>query len=165
VAADHYATLDDVNALVPQQPFSASSKPSDAAVTRFIDDIALEMDASLGNVGYAVPVVAGVKALQLLRRICAYGALGLAQAARDTGVTTAVSASGREVENIWSQKYRASMKALCNPQDPFELPDAQRTNEQLQKQPDNVLRSFVQGVTDDSSYDPNAPVVSRYQTL
>lgn len=163
--ADHYATLEDVNGMVPQVPFTPTSKPSNSTVNAFIDDIALEMDASLANVGYVVPVVSGTKALQLLRRICAYGALGLAQACRDTGVTTAVNASGKEVENIWSQTYRARMKALCNPQDPFELPDAPRTNEQLQKQPDQVLRSFVQGVTDDTSYDPNAPVVSRYQVL
>lgn len=163
--ADHYCAIGDVNAMVPQAPFSTTSKPTATDVTAWIDEIALEMDASLGNVGYAVPVAAGPKALTLLRRICAYGVLGLAQAARDTGVTTAVNAAGKEVENIWSQRYRARMKALCDPQDPFELPDAQRTNEQLQKQPDNVLRSFVQGVTDDTSYDPNAPVVSRYQVL
>lgn len=166
MAADHYCTLEDLNQLAPQAPFSTTSRPSAVAVTAWIDDIALEMDASLANVGYVVPVVGGPLALQLLRRISSYGALGLAQASRDTGVTTAVSASGKEVENIWSQKYTQRMKALTNPQDPFELPDAPRTSEQLEKQPENVLRSFVQGVTDDPSYDPTvAPEIQRYQVL
>ena len=83
--ATHYTTIGAVNAFVPQAPFSANSKPTDANVTLWIDDIAQEMDASLANVGYVVPVVSGAKALQLLDRICAYGVLGLAQAARDTG--------------------------------------------------------------------------------
>lgn len=162
---DHYATLDDLNRLVSQVPFSATSKPTEAAVTQFIDDIAVEMDASLANVGYVVPVVSGPLALQLLRRICTYGALGLAQAARDTGVTTAVNARGQEVENLWSQKYTARMKALTNPQDPFELPDAPRTSEQLLKQGEQVLRSMADGITDDVDYVVDTPTITRYQTL
>lgn len=162
MAADHYCTVLDVNALAPQVPFSATSKPSESQVASFIEDIALEMDASLSNVGYTVPVVAGVKSLALLRRMCAYGALGLSQAARDTGVNTAISASGREVENLWSQKYTARMKALTNPQDPFELPDAPRTSQQLEKQGENVLRSSVQSVDDDNWL---TPTVTREQVL
>ena len=165
MAAAHYAALADVNALIPQSPFSGSSKPTDTAVTAFIDDVANDMDAVLANIGYVTPVVSGTSALQWLRKTCALGTLGLAQAARATNVTTAVSASGREAKNIWQQLYEDRMKALANPQDPTELPDAPRNNEQLLKQPDAVLRSFVQGVTDDPNYDPDAPEVTRYQTL
>lgn len=161
----HYSTLQDVNALVSQAPFTATSKPSETIVSGFLDDVANDMDMMLSNIGYVVPVVVGPRALQWLRKTCAFGAAGIAQAARDTGVTTAVNASGREVKNIWQQLYDARMKALIDPQDSTELSDAPRTNEQLQKQPDNVLRSFVQGVTDDPSFSPDAPVVTRYQTL
>jgi hypothetical protein len=164
-AAPHYCTLDDVNKLAPQVPFTDTSKPNAATVISFIDSVAREMDSMIGNVGYVVPIVSGANALESARETCAWGVLGLAQTVRDTGVTTAVSSGDRPIENIWTQKYRARMKALTNPQDPYEWTDAQRTNEQLQKQPDNILRSFVQGVTDDTSYDPNAPVVSRYQVL
>lgn len=163
--ADHYAAIDDVSAYSPQVPFTATSKPSETMVTAFIEDVANDMDTVLSNIGYVTPVVSGPKALQWLRKTCALGALGIAQAARDTGVTTAVNASGREGKNIWQQMYESRMKAIADPQDPTELPDAPRTNEQLVKQPDSVLRSFVQGVTDDPDYDPDAPVVSRYQTL
>lgn len=165
MAADHYASLSDVNALGVQVPFTAQSKPSDSQVKAMIDDIANDMDTVLANIGYVTPVIAGAKALQWLRKTCALGTLGIAQAARDTGVHTAVSASGREVKNIWQQLFDERMKALANPQDPTELPDAARTNEQLVKQPENVLRSMSQGITDDPDYEPDAPTISRYQTL
>lgn len=161
----HYASISDVNLYVPQTPFSPTSKPNDTVVTGFLQDVANDMDMMLANVGYIVPVVAGPLALQWLRKTCAIGTLGIAQAARDTGVTTAVNASGREVKNIWQQMFDARMKALLDPQDPTELSDAPRNNEQLLKQPDAVLRSMSQGITDDSNYDANAPQVTRYQTL
>ena len=164
--ADHYCVSGDVNNYAPQVPFSATSKPTLTSVTGFIDDIANDMDTVLSNIGYVTPVVAGPKALQWLRKTCAIGTLALAQATRDTGVTTAVSASGKEAKNIWQQLYEERMKAIGNPQDPTELSDAPRNAEQLQKQPENVLRSFVQGVTDDPNYDPTvAPEVTRYQVL
>lgn len=161
----HYASIADVNTYVPQTPFASTSKPNETVVTGFMQDVANDMDMMMANVGYVVPVVAGPLALAWLRKTCAIGTLGIAQAARDTGVTTAVNASGREVKNIWQQMYDARMKALLDPQDPTELSDAPRTNEQLLKQPEAVLRSMAQGITDDVSYDPDAPVVTRYQTL
>lgn len=162
---DHYCSLDDVNKLVPQVPFTDTSKPNAGIVIGLIESVAKRIDASIANIGYVVPVISGPNALELLREACAWGALGIAQQIRDTGVTTAVSDSGRPVKNIWLQQFDDWLKRLTNPQDAFELADAPRTNEQLQKQGENVLRSFVQGVTDDTSYDPDAPVVSRYQVL
>lgn len=160
-----YCVIGDINALVPQAPFTATSKPSDTVVTTLIDAVSQRIDATIGNKGYVVPVISGTKALALLKEACTWGVLGLAQNIRNTGVQTAVSASGREAKNIWLQMFDDWMDRLCDPQESFELPDAPRTNEQLQKQPENVLRSFVQGVTDDLDYNPDAPVVSRYQTL
>lgn len=164
--ADHYCLIADVNKLVPQVQYSSTSKPSDTVVTGFIDDIANDMDAVLANIGYVTPVVSGTKALQWLRKTCALGTLGMAQAVRDTGVTTAVTANGREGKNIWQQLYEERMAQLADPQDPTELADAPRTNEQLLKQPDLVLRSFVQTIpADDDNYVVDSPVVTRYQTL
>lgn len=165
MAADYYCTMLDVNSLAVQVPFSATSKPSESQVTGYIAQIANDMDVMLQNVGYVVPVVSGPKALAWLRMTCAFGVFGQAQAIRDSGVSTAVSASGREMKNIWMQRYDERMKALTNPQDPTELPDAPRNNEQLEKQPELVVRSFVQGVIDDPDYDPNSPAITRYQTL
>lgn len=160
---DHYASIDDVNALIPQAPFSATSKPTQTAVTAFLEDVANDMDAMLANVGYTVPVVTGPKGLKWLRKTCALGTLAIAQAARDTGVTTAVNASGREGKNIWQQLFDERMKALIDPQNPTELPDAPRTSDQLLKQPESVLRSMVDGITDvDFS---ESPEIQRDQVL
>jgi hypothetical protein len=160
---DHYAVIGDVNNLVPQAPFSASSKPTLTVVTSMIDDVANDMDAVLKNIGYVTPVVSGTLALQWLRKTCALGTLAIAQAARDTGVTTAVNASGREGKNIWQQLFDARMEALADPQDPTELPDAPRNNDQLLKQPESVLRSMVDGITDVDFSD--SPEVQRDQVL
>jgi hypothetical protein len=162
MATDYYCTLDDVNALAVQVPFSASSKPSASLVTTLIASVAARMDAMLGNVGYVTPIVSGTKSLALLREACAWGAMGMAQQIRDSGVTTAVNASGRETKNIWLQMFDDWLKRLCNPQDPFELPDADRTTEQLEKQGANVLRSSVQSVDDTNWLTPN---VTREQVL
>lgn len=166
MAADHYCTLADVNTLVAQVPFTDTSKPSASQVTTIIEDTANDMDSVLANVGYVSPVVQGASALKWLRRTCVFGALGIAQAVRDTGVTTAVNASGKEAKNIWLQLYEQRMKALVDAQDKTLLNDAPATSEQKETQGDQVLRSFVQGVTDDPSYDPTvAPEVQRYQVL
>lgn len=164
-AADHYATLDDVNALAPQVPYTDTSKPNAALVTKLIESVATRMDASLSNIGYVTPVVSGDKALALLREACAWGTMGLAQQIRDSGITTAVSAGASERKNIWLKMFDDWNARLCDPNDPFELPDAPRTDEQLLKQGESLLRSSVQGVTDDPNFSPTTPVVTRYQTL
>lgn len=166
VALDHYCRLDDVQKLVPQVPFTDTSKPPAAVVIGFIESTAARMDAVLFNLGYAVPVTAGSKSLALLREACAWGAVGLAQQVRDTGVQTAVTEAGRPMKNIWMQMFDDWLKRLQAPADPFELPDATRTDSQVLKNTESLLRSFVQSIpTDDANYDPDNPAVSRYQVL
>lgn len=166
LAVDHYCTLDDVNQLVPQAPYSDTSKPNQAVVLKLIDQVANLMDASMANIGYVTPVVSGTVSLEMLRLACAMGTVGLCQQIRDTGVRTAVTDSGATVTNIWTQQFDAWIKRLISPEDPFELPDAPRTTQQLQKQGDLLVRSFVQSIpADDTSYDPDNPVITRYQAL
>jgi hypothetical protein len=163
---DHYCSLDDVNKLVPQVPFTDTSKPPAAVVVQFIESVAKRIDASIANIGYVVPVVSGANALELLREACAWGALGLAQHVRDTAVKTAVTDAGRPMKNLWTQLYDDWLKHLTNPQDPFELADAPRTNEQLLKQGDSVLRSFVETIgSEDDTFDVSNPIVQRSQVL
>ncbi len=162
MSVDHYAVISDVNALVPNATFDTASRPTQAQVEAFIEQIAQRIDATIGNVGYTVPVTTGTKSLGLLREACAWGALGLAQAVRATAVKVAVDDRGQPIENLWTQKFERWLKALTNPQDPFELPDATRTSEQLVKQPQNALRSFVQ---DDEDTFVNSPTITRYQVL
>ncbi len=158
----HYCDLSDVNDLVPQAPFTASSRPSDGKVADLIESVALEIDATIGNVGYVVPVVEGARALALLKETCAWGVLGIAQTIRETGVKVAVSDRGQPIENIWTLKYRRRLEALTDPRDSFELPDAPRTSEQLLKQGEDVLRSHVQADTDRFA---DRPTITRDQVL
>lgn len=164
MAIDHYATLLDVNAMIPQAPFTSTSKPSDAQVTDFIEQIANDMDVVMATKGYTVPVVSGDIGLAWLRATCKFGVLGQALAVRDSGVSTAVSARDKETPNIWLQIYEARMKGLADPSTAgTKLADVPATTAQLA--PEDTLRSFAQSVIDDPSYDPNAPQVTRYQTL
>jgi hypothetical protein len=159
---DHYANIDDLNKLVPQVPFSATSKPTADVVAELIEDTANDMDAQLANMGYTVPVTTGRKALGFLRRTCVYGALGIAQDVRDTGVRTSTGATGREGKNIWTQRYEQRMKTLGDGIDPTEMADAARTTQQIEKQGENIVRSSVQSVDDDNWL---TPTVTRAQVL
>lgn len=159
-----YCALDDVNALVPQVPYTATSKPSAEAVVGFIEQVSTRMDATLGNLGYRVPVVSGDQSLALLREACAWGALGLAEQVRNTAVPTAVTEYGRPIRNIWLQQFDEWMKRLADNGDPFRLPDALHDDVAVEKQGEHVIRSFVQSV-DDPNYRGNEPVISRYQVL
>lgn len=161
---DHYCTLEDVNALVPQAPFSATSKPGEATVTALIESVAKRMDASLVNAGYTAPVTTGALSLALLREACAWGALGLAQQVRDTGVKTAVTESGRPAKNIWLQQFDDWMKRLCDPTDPFELPDATASDDQVEKDLGDVARSFVESL-DEDEFDADNPETTKAQVF
>lgn len=162
--SDHYCTLLDVNAMSVQSPFTPISKPSEAQVVEFIEQIANDMDVVMAAKGYTVPVISGAIGLAWLRATCKFGVLGQALAVRDSGVTTAVSARDKETPNIWLQMYDARMKSLADPSTAgTKLADVPATTAQLQ--PEDILRSFAQGVIDDPDYDPNAPQVTRYQTL
>jgi hypothetical protein len=158
-----YCTSADVNVLIPQAPFSGSSRPSISEVTSLCDQISARIDATVANVGYVVPIT-GTKALPLVTEACAWGVLGLAQTIRGTGANQAVTDKGQPIENIWTQKFNQWLKALCDLDNPFELPDAPRNGEKLEKQPENVLRSFVQAVSDQTPFLTTAQV-GRSQVL
>lgn len=162
-AADHYCLIADVNTLVPQAPFTTTSRPTIAQVEAVIEQVADRIDATIGNVGYTVPVVSGDKALSLLREACAWGALGMAQTIRGSAVNVGVGDKGEPTENIWTRKFERWLKALTAPQDPFELPDAPRTSEQLLKQPVQLVRSHV--LDDEALFAGDEQVMTRYQVL
>lgn len=162
MALDHYCTLIDVNALVPQTPYSSSSKPTDVQVSSVIESVATRIDASIGNIGYATPVVTGQKSLALLREACTWGAAGLAQQMRQTALGASLSASDKPIKNIWLQMFDDWLKKLVDPEDPFELPDAPRSGAQLQKSAESLITSSVQTIDDTNWLTPN---VTREQVL
>lgn len=159
-----YCSTTDVNGYVPQAPFTATSRPTLAQVQAFVDDGGRVIDATLANVGYVTPIT-GTVALAECKKANAWYAVGIAQQVRDTAVTTATSDKGQPTKNIWTRMFEEWLQRLTNPDNPFELPDAPRNNEQLQKQPDAILRSMAQSLSDDPDYSVDSPEVSRYQVL
>lgn len=119
-----YCTLDDVNGCVPQAPFGPATVPNDVAVQQFIADITAEIDATLANMGYQVPIT-GAKSLALVEMACKWGAVGLAQDARYTAAIRDDMLGG--ARNPWTQRYMDWKRALVDPKNPYELPDAVRT--------------------------------------
>ena len=159
---DHYSTLIDANALVSQQPYNSTSKPSDVQVAAVIESVAMRIDATLANIGYVVPIVGGTKTLALLREACTWGTVGLAQQMRATALSATLATSDKPLKNIWLVMFDEWMARLINPNDPFELPDAQRTSAQVEKDAELVANSSVQTI-DDSNW--LTPTVTRAQVL
>lgn len=144
-----YCAIGDVNDLVPQQPFTPDSVPTDAQVSQFITDITQELDATLKGLGYSVPVTVGDIALNQLKRACAWGALGIAQDARMTAVYRDDSQGGQK--NVWTQRYEGFKQSLQDPKNPYELHDAPRTDTQVVK-PTGALHSSTVDQPDRSTY-------------
>lgn len=127
----NYATITDVNALIAQVPFTAQSTPTQAQVDQFLTDVTTMINATLGNMGYTVPVDVVTYPLSgiILKRLCSAGAAGLALQVRQSSV----AADGAVQDNVWTMRYDKWLKALKDNNDPFELPDAPRTGKQIVK--------------------------------
>ncbi len=153
---DHYCTLADVNDLAPQVPFTPTSKPSDAIVTAIIADVANEIDATLATL-YQVPVVSGTQALQYLRNLCTWGALGRAQEARTTA--TAPEAAG--IKSVWTKKFEEGLAKLIDPENPFRLVDAPDNGDDVPKVASQIVDSNVLSFPDADSDDDDNLGTSR----
>lgn len=146
--SDHYATIDDINALVPQVPFTATSRPTAATVNAMIDDVGNEIDAWL-NTTYIVPVVSGASALQFLRNLCAWGALGRAQEARNT----AVNAEAAGIKSVWTKKYEEYIKNTVDASVTFLLRDAPQNVDFIPKVASQIVDSNVLSYPDTDDHD------------
>lgn len=143
-----YCQLSDVNNLVPQTPFGASSRPTATVVTAMIDDVSNEIDAWLSTI-YVVPITTGSAALQFLTNLCAWGVLGRAMEARNTGVAT--EAAG--VKSVWTKKYEEYLNNTIDPQVMFLLRDATRNADFIEKVPSQVVDSNAVSFPDMESDD------------
>lgn len=151
MAVDHYCTLDDVNALVPQAPFNATSRPTADVVKGFIESTAKRIDAVVWDMGYTAPVTSGLQALAILRELNSWGALGLAQQVRATAVNVATTESNAGGKNVWLKLFEEGLECL-------RLPDGvSRTEPEA-----GVLRSSVQSDVDRFATNPT---ITRDQVL
>ena len=144
MSVQHYCTLADVNNLVPQVPFTDTSKPNADVVKSIIDDIANEIDSYLASL-YITPVVSGAQALQHLRNLNAWGTLGRAQEAR----TTQAVPEAMGIKSVWTKKYEEGVKAIIDPDNPFTLVDAPVNVDRVPKVASQIVSSDVLDGTDD----------------
>lgn len=148
-----YCTISDINALVPQSPFTSQTVPTQAQVEAFASSVSTRMDATLRNLGYTTPVVTGTASLILLKEACAWGTLGLASQARLTAVAPDMAVG----LSVWTKMFDKWMKDLGDNECPFELPDAPRTGKEVLKpigelQADPMSDSVDSGSTSTDPY-------------
>jgi phage gp36-like protein len=139
-----YATLQDVNALIPKAfQFTPTSQVTDAVVTSHLDDVSNEIDMSLGHI-YIVPVTNAPKALQFLKNLCSWGALGRAQEGRNTG--SVPEAAG--IKSVWTKKYEENLAWLVDqaeksgPLGIREFFDAQVNSDHVPKVASQIVTSY-----------------------
>ena len=152
MAIAHYCTIDDVNALVPQVPFAANSRPTADVVRSMIDDIGNEIDATIQSL-YITPIISGTFSLQYLRNLNAWGALGRAQESRHTQAVP----EAMNLKSVWTRKYEDGLKAIVDPNNLFTLTDAPVNVDRIPKVASQIVTSDVlDGVSDDVELDPLA---------
>ena len=76
-----YCTLADVKALNAKRTYDETSTPTSSQVETLINQVANEIDFSLTNNGYTVPITSPDVAVKFLQNLNALGAAGLAESA------------------------------------------------------------------------------------
>ncbi len=69
-----YASLPDVQALIPKFSIDASTKPNTVQATGIVTQISAEMDSVVSGAGYAVPVATPAWFVDALKLLNCYGA-------------------------------------------------------------------------------------------
>jgi hypothetical protein len=142
--SDHYCTISDVNSYVPQSPFTPTTTPTAAQVQAYIAQVATQLDLTLMNLGYPTPVVTGAMSLAELRKVNAWGALGLAQQSR----ITAIAPDQAVGLSVWTKMLNDWLKALADPNNPYELSDAPRSGRAVVKPVGEVMDGPLQASVD-----------------
>jgi phage gp36-like protein len=146
-----YATLEDVQARMPQFTLNATSKPTADVAQTFLDDKEAEVDSALENLGYYTPIT-GKKSLLQVKAVICQGAIAQILYAR----AAAVGGEASFVSADRAQKiYDETLKAWADTKSPKELSDARRTA-------DEVIKSeqTLGGLTRDEDGDPIEPTVT-----
>src|SRR3989304_1481780 len=106
-----YAVLTDTQALIAKFPISDTTKPTDTQATAIINDVSLEIDATLAGGGYAVPVTSPSWFVDYLGLVNQYGAAAailkamFPEAAAASDDTIAIS-------TFWEARYQKALKSL-----------------------------------------------------
>lgn len=155
-----YATLDDVQARMPQFALTAVSKPSMAQAQVFLDDSHAHLDAALSNLGYVIPIVGPISLSQVREAVCDRAICRILHA-RGAAVGTDAALQSAEAA---CKRYDKFLADLSDSKSPVELVDAQRTGDAVTK----PIELGVFGLlTDDdgNAIEPRITIDSRVCTM
>lgn len=109
-----YATVSDVRALAPHVLINNTSTPSEGMVGAWITDQERIMDALFGSMGYTVPLT-GTVSRTIAKELVTHFVMARILRSRPNPETAPA-----EFQSV----YDGIMKRLRDPQDPFDLTDA-----------------------------------------
>jgi hypothetical protein len=147
-----YATVDDIKNKVPQLRISSTSRPTEAEAAALIEQYESRVNAALTTLGYEIPVV-GKLSVQILRNMVCKAVIADVLESQAYGI--------RDPNELGAGRARAEydnqMRALLDPKDPFELPDATKTDVQ------DKLGSIASSIVSDVDF--GDPTVTRDQVF
>ena len=115
-----YATTQDIRDRAPQIQITETSKPSEATVTEWLDDVHQTLDAALATIGYVTPVT-GPASMLVLRDMVVQKMISLILRARIYGIGDVNQTGAKEADSF----YEMRLAWLRDEQNPFVLPDAE----------------------------------------
>lgn len=127
--ATSYATLDDVQRRMPQFQLTPTSKPNLDASQVFLDDTVAQFEGAMENLGYIVPIT-GARSLAQVKEIVCQGTIAKILYARSSALGTDVAVQSADRAQ---KQYDSALKMLADPNNPVELTDAQRSDDELGK--------------------------------
>jgi hypothetical protein len=133
-----YATISDVQARMPQVTLDERSKPSLSSAETFLADAETQVDATLENLGYVVPIT-GEKSLSIVKGLTISLTIVMILQARAASVGGEAAEASIKRAQGW---YDDRVKALADKNNPLELTDAERTTAAAGK-PEAVLSGLL----------------------
>ncbi|HEY8410194.1 MAG TPA: hypothetical protein VIK76_02285 [Pyrinomonadaceae bacterium] len=109
-----YTSVSDVKALAPHVPITNTSQPSEGTVNQWIGELEAMYDAQFRTLGFETPIT-GVHSVVIVRQIIAHAVMARVMRSRPN------PESDPENFQRWAD---TRMKALRDPNDPFDLDDA-----------------------------------------
>jgi len=133
VPTDAYATVEDVQHLLPGRTYGPETKPSIAAVEFNLKSVAQTINARLRGLGFTPPLT-GTNDVELLRHVNSIGAAWMCEA-QTVGVAQGESALAVE----YRDEYRALLKDISDGK--FEFDTAGDSPNLEAEGPDELLES------------------------
>jgi hypothetical protein len=124
-----YATIDDVQRRMPQFALGATTRPNLDTAQTFLDDTIAQFEAALENLGYVIPLT-GARSLAQAKEIISQGTICKILGARASAVGTDVAMQSADRA---CKQYEHALELLADPNSPFELTDADRTPDMVEK--------------------------------